>query len=98
MSFLTSRAYYKARVLLVPLGDSGNDLIQSMADFGLEEVSVAKQAEHADGILVRDINEPETVFTTETLNEQMSNTDMLVFFGANLEEVSDEVVRSYTQA
>lgn len=98
MSYLMSRAYYKARILLVPLGISGKDLVDSMYDCGLREVMVATPADYADGVLVREIDAKHADVSTETISERIANTDMMVFIGSKLDEVPDEFVESLTSA
>ena len=98
MSYLMSRAYYKARVLLVPLGKSGDELVASMSDAGLREVMIATPAEYSDGVLVREIDAPEPSFSTETVSDRIANTDMMVFFGSRLDEVPDDFVELMTEA
>jgi hypothetical protein len=46
VTYLTSRAYYKARILLVPLGPSGAALVSAISDAGLREVLIATPASH----------------------------------------------------
>lgn len=98
MTHLTSRAYYKARILLVPLGPSGAALLSSMFDAGLREVLVAAPANHPDGALVRGIEEPQTELTTETLSDLAASTDMMVFLGSRLEEIPDGFVEAMATA
>ena len=92
MTHLTSRAYYKARILLVPLGPSGAELVSSMSDAGLQEVLVAAPANHPDGVLIRDINAPGNPDSTETVSDLAAATDMMVFLGSRLEEIPDDFV------
>ena len=98
MTHLTSRAYYKARILLVPLGPSGAALVSSMSDAGLREVLIAAPANHPDGVLVRAIDEPETNFATETISDLAASTDMMVFLGSRLEEIPDDFVENMATA
>lgn len=98
MTHLTSRAYYKARILLVPLGTSGAALVSSMSDAGLREVRVAAPASHPDGVLLRGIDEPDTQPTTETVSDLAASTDMMVFLGSRLEEIPDDFVEAMATA
>jgi hypothetical protein len=98
MTHLTSRAYYKARILLVPLGPSGAALVSSMSDDGLREVLVAAPADHPDATLLRGIDETETQLSTETLNDLAASTDMMVFLGSRLEEIPDGFVEAIASA
>ena len=92
MTYLTSRAYYKARILLVPLGQSGAALVSSMSDAGLREVLVAAPANHPDAVLLREIDSPAAPPSTETVNDLAAATDMMVFLGSRLEETPDDFV------
>ena len=92
MTYLTSRAYYKARILLVPLGPSGAALVSSMSDAGLREVLVAAPASHPDAVLLREIDSPATHPSTETVSDLAATTDMMVFLGSRLEETPDDFV------
>ncbi|UTM45737.1 hypothetical protein [Glutamicibacter mysorens] len=96
MSNLTSRAYYKARVLLVPLGASGQELVESMAQEGLREVSVAMPAGQKEGALVHDIERED--HATVTLSDLTGATDMMVFIGSKLDDVADSFVQSMSAA
>ncbi|MEQ4567171.1 hypothetical protein [Paenarthrobacter sp. CAP02] len=98
MTHLTSRAYYKARILLVPLGPSGAALVSSMSDAGLREVLIAAPANHPDGVYVRAIDEPETQLVTETVSDLAASTDMMVFLGSRLEEIPDDFVENMATA
>lgn len=98
MTHLTSRAYYKARILLVPLGPSGATLVSSMSGAGLREVLVAAPTSHPDGVLLRAIDEPEAHPTTETVSDLAASTDMMVFLGSRLEEIPDDFVEAMATA
>ncbi|MEV8085797.1 hypothetical protein [Pseudarthrobacter oxydans] len=92
MTYLTSRAYYKARVLLIPMGPSGDALVESMSEAGLREVLVAAPTSHSDGVVIRDIGQHETQEATETVSDLAASTDMMVFLGSRLEEIPDSFV------
>lgn len=98
MTYLTSRAYYKARILIVPLGPSGAALAASMSDAGLRQVRLAAPAKHPDGVLIREIDAPETDVSTETVSDLAATTDMMVFLGSRLEEVPDDFVAAMATA
>lgn len=98
MTYLTSRAYYKARILLVPLGPSGAALVSSISQAGLREVLVAAPAGHPDGVLLREIDAPETQLSTETVSDLAASTDTMVFLGSRLEEIPDEFVEAMATA
>jgi hypothetical protein len=98
MTHLTSRAYYKARILLVPLGPSGAALVSTMSEAGLREVLIAAPASHPDGVLLRQIDAPETQLTTETVSDLAASTDMMVFLGSRLDETPDDFVEAMASA
>nr|WP_255257831.1 hypothetical protein [Arthrobacter sp.]AXV46640.1 hypothetical protein pA58H3_p25 [Arthrobacter sp.] len=98
MTHLTSRAYYKARILLVPLGPSGTTLVAEMAEAGLCQVRLATPADHPDGVLIRDIDAPDTAFSTETISDLAAATDMMVFLGSRLEEIHDTFLETMATA
>ena len=87
MSYLTSRAYYKARILLVPMGPSGAALTTSMSDAGLRQVRIATPAGDPEGILTWEIGTTEADVSTETIGDLVASTDMMVFLGSGLEEI-----------
>ncbi|AUI53762.1 hypothetical protein [Arthrobacter crystallopoietes] len=91
MTYLTSRAYYKARILLVPLGPSGASLVSTMSDAGLREILVAAPASHPDGVLLHEIDSPADP-SIETVSDLAAATDMMVFLGSRLEEIADDFV------
>ncbi|WP_139006305.1 hypothetical protein [Arthrobacter crystallopoietes] len=91
MTYLTSRAYYKARILLVPLGPSGASLVSTMSDAGLREILVAAPASHPDGVLLHEIDSPADP-SIETVSDLAAATDMMVFLGSRLEEIPDDFV------
>jgi hypothetical protein len=98
MTHLTSRAYYKARILLVPLGPSGAALVSAMSDAGLREVRVAAPASHPDGVLVNGIGEAAGQSATETVSDLTASTDMMVFLGSRLQEIPDGFVAAMATA
>lgn len=98
MSYLMSRAYYKARILLAPLGPSGAALVAAMSNAGLRQVLVATPATHPDGVLVREIGTSETEASTETISDLVATTDMMVFLGSRLEEIPDSFVEATATA
>lgn len=94
MSYLTSRAYYKARILLVPMGASGAALAVSMSEAGLRQVRLAAPAGAPDDIVTWDIGTTEAVISTEKIGDLMAATDMMVFLGSRLEEIPNVFVEA----
>ncbi|EID80514.1 MULTISPECIES: hypothetical protein [Rhodococcus] len=85
MSEMTPRRLsYAARILLVPLGESGHRVVEQMAAKGLTEVQVV--TEHAPSeVAVRDINADTT--TMRRIDELATESDMVILIGSVLPQV-----------
>ncbi|WP_186301187.1 hypothetical protein [Rhodococcus sp. WB9] len=85
MSEMTPRRLsYVARIVLVPLGESGRRLVDQMAAAGLTEVRVV--TEHAPNeVAVRDINADTT--TMRCIDELATESDMVILIGSVLPQV-----------
>lgn len=86
MNSTPKRASYEARILVVPLGASGADLVDTMVAGGLTSVRIAADAENAT-TYVRDINDAPGTEIRETIADVAASSDMMVLLGQNLPEV-----------
>ncbi|MBX4171456.1 hypothetical protein SAMN04490240_0981 [Rhodococcus pyridinivorans] len=78
------RMSYVARILLVPLGKSGDDLVEQMARAGLTDVDVVTAHSPAEAA-VRDINAEATV--VRRIDELVTESDMVILIGSVLPQV-----------
>ncbi len=78
------RLSYVARILLVPLGKSGDDLVEQMARAGLTDVDVVTAHSPAEAA-VRDINAEATV--VRRIDELVTESDMVILIGSVLPQV-----------
>lgn len=82
MSEMTPRRLsYMARIILVPLGESGHRLVDQMAAAGLTEVQVVTERAPNE-VAVRDINADTT--TTRRIDELATESDMVILIGSVL--------------
>lgn len=78
------RLSYEARILLVPLGESGHELVDQMAQAGLTGVQVAAECSHAIAS-VRDIGATES--TAREIDQVVAASDMVILIGSVLPQV-----------
>lgn len=78
------RLSYVARILLVPLGESGHDLVDQMAQAGLTEVEVVTEHSPTEAA-VRDINANAPV--PRRIDQLVTESDMVILIGSVLPQV-----------
>ncbi|RVW01969.1 hypothetical protein [Rhodococcus xishaensis] len=78
------RVSYEARILLVPLGSSGLSTVEQMASAGLTGVRVVTE-QGASSVAVRAIDATDE--STESLDDLVAASDMVILIGSRLPEV-----------
>ena len=91
MTSTPTRLSYQARILVVPLGASGNALVQSMAGNGLTNVRIVTDAGQS-AVCVRDIQAVIGAEITETAADLAASADMMILLGSELLEVPADFV------
>jgi hypothetical protein len=91
MTSTPTRHSYQARILVVPLGASGNALVQSMAGSGLSNVRIVMDAGQS-AVSVRDIQAAVGTEIAETVADLASSADMMILLGSELLEVPRDFV------
>jgi hypothetical protein len=97
MTSTPTRLSYEARILVVPLGASGDALVQSMAGSGLTNVRIVMDAGRS-AAFVRDIHAAAGTAITETVADLASSADMMILLGSELLEVPGDFVATVARA
>jgi hypothetical protein len=79
------RLSYQARILVVPLGHSGDALVDAMAAAGLTNVQIVTDAGRS-AVRTRDIQAARGSGITETVGDLVASSDMMVLLGQDLPE------------
>lgn len=96
MSAMTPRRLsYQARILLVPLGESGADLVLQMAQAGLTDVQIVTDNTLGQ-VGVGDIRVAGIAVTE--LDTLVASSDMVILLGSVLSEVPTEFVSTMAEA
>lgn len=80
------RRSYEAQILVVPLGASGNSLVDAMAAGNLTNVRIVTDAGQS-AAFVRDINDAPGSEITETVADLTASADMMILLGSELPQV-----------
>ncbi|MGO4856867.1 hypothetical protein [Arthrobacter sp. 2MCAF14] len=97
MTSTPTRLSYQARILVVPLGASGNALVQSMAAGGLTNMRIVADAGQS-AASVRDIRAAVGSEITETVADLAASADMMVLLGSDLTQVPSAFVATLAKA
>jgi len=91
------RLSYQARILVVPLGHSGDALVDEMAAAGLTNVRIVTDAGRS-AARARDIQAARGSEITETIGDLVASSDMMVLLGQDLPEAPLEFAASMAAA
>jgi hypothetical protein len=97
MTSAPKRLSYEARILVVPLGASGDALVQSMAADNLTNIRIAYDAAHS-AASVRDIHADPGTEITETVADLAASADMMILLGSDLLQVPGRFVAAMAGA
>jgi hypothetical protein len=97
MTSAPQRLSYEARILVVPLGASGDALVQSMAADNLSNIRIVTDAGHS-AAFVRDIHAAAGTEITETAADLAASADMMILLGADLHQVPGDFVATVAGA
>jgi hypothetical protein len=97
MTSAPKRLSYEARILVVPLGASGDALVQSMAADNLSNIRIVTDAAHS-AAFVRDIHATTGTEITETVADLAASADMMILLGSDLLQVPGDFVTTVARA
>lgn len=97
MTSAPKRLSYEARILVVPLGASGNSLVEAMAAGSLTNIRVVTDAGQS-AASVRDIHDAAGTEFTETVADLAASADMMILLGSNLLQVPGDFVATLAGA
>jgi hypothetical protein len=97
MTSTPTRLSYEARILVVPLGASGDDLVQAMAAGGLTNMRIVADAGQS-AASVRDIRAAVGSEITETVGDLAASADMMILLGSDLTQVPSAFVATLANA
>lgn len=97
MTSAPQRLSYEARILVAPLGASGDALVQSMAADSLSNIRIVTDAAHS-AAFVRDIHAAAGTEVSETVADLASSADMMILLGSNLLQVPGDFVATLAGA
>ncbi|MEW1821478.1 hypothetical protein AB0323_11905 [Arthrobacter sp. NPDC080031] len=92
-----TRLSYEARILVVPLGASGDDLVQTMAAGGPTNVRIVADAGQS-AASVRDIRAAVGSEVTETVADLAASADMMILLGSDLTQLPSAFVATLAKA
>lgn len=97
MTSTPTRLSYEARILVVPLGASGDDLVQTMAAGGLTNMRIVADAGQS-AASVRDIRAAVGTEITETVADLAASADMMILLGSDLTQLPSAFVATLAKA
>jgi hypothetical protein len=97
MTSTPTRLSYEARILVAPLGASGNALVQTMAAGSLTNIRIVADAGQS-AASVRDIHGAVGTEFTETVADLAASADMMILLGSDLTEVPSAFVATVARA
>jgi hypothetical protein len=97
MTSTPTRLSYEARILVVPLGASGDALVRSLAAANLTNIRIVTDAGQS-AASVRDIQAAAGTDITETVADLASSADMMILLGSDLTQVPSAFVTTVAKA
>jgi hypothetical protein len=97
MTSTPTRLSYEARILVVPLGASGDALVRSAAAGNLTNIRIVADAGQS-AASVRDIQAAAGTNITETVADLAASADMMILLGSDLTQVPSVFVATVAKA